>query len=790
MEKQEKQAAQFNKLNATMHKWEAVLANYTAWALSDGILDAAEEKQIAKIQGDINAIKTRLAFLSKKNGIPLLPIAIAAPTVATPTMATTSKEQEITPSETTLEPPNPLEMLASNDETMGLFDKDAEEEDIDKSKFGADMKKWISSLSNQFKGIDKTDETPIIIAELKERLKEQFSEDSLNQFILNELLSGISDDPAVQSRTTIADNIEAVLKPMNNDAYWENLYKENKALRQKYRKDESMNEHLPDFEALGAAIKRSDIEDKTAPNHPDNLKAEEEKKKAEEDAIKAKEEANKLAFDEELKEWNEKCNLFITAVDSLVRESPVSKKLLLEQTNEVFSRITMNPLRIFIENEVKKRLQEDEASGINQTKLLELMAIVKKVTNEAIVKFNRSNDESLFKVWQLDKMNTFPDAGMLRDWAEYSVPLQQLDFAEDLSRWITTVGDAVSAIYKEKTWTKFYKNVLIREVPEVFQYISDLPKEIFDKYLLPEFTAAKNEILSVEELNQIWKKGLDKLRKATPDIYEDYLKRGISGSSLILTLPLSADIGIALDQSEYVPAAPKKPDVEDSLMVLELGMMITPNPRSTTFLSIIDDIGQGIVDAVGIGLLSPKEAVVFRNALLETKGTLIYQIPLQYQPYKVKTPGGEEVMKWFPTPVLGNIEADYADSTLGVTKIALRPAKTKAINYYAFSKQYTIVMDFSLPEKAKSAAVSAASNAVLHERGNEWAAQYSLAASLSTVCIDFEVQFDYMNNQIAGGIVPGTFRLRIKAGESAKFFTYLPLLDTNSKRTLTPFSSK
>lgn len=59
-----------------MDKWTELLNGFKQYALAnDGVIDAAEQAQIAKIQGDIDAIKARIAQIEEKKGLGAPPTA-------------------------------------------------------------------------------------------------------------------------------------------------------------------------------------------------------------------------------------------------------------------------------------------------------------------------------------------------------------------------------------------------------------------------------------------------------------------------------------------------------------------------------------------------------------------------------------------------------------------------------------------------------------------------------------------------------------------------------------------
>jgi peptidoglycan hydrolase-like protein with peptidoglycan-binding domain len=66
----EKLAAQLSKLKTTLLKWTELLDGFKAYALAnDGVIDASEQAQIARIQGDIDAIKARILQIETKKGL-------------------------------------------------------------------------------------------------------------------------------------------------------------------------------------------------------------------------------------------------------------------------------------------------------------------------------------------------------------------------------------------------------------------------------------------------------------------------------------------------------------------------------------------------------------------------------------------------------------------------------------------------------------------------------------------------------------------------------------------------
>ena len=60
---------QLAKLKTTLAKWTDVLAGFKQWAISnDGVLDAAENTQISRLQTEISAINQRIAQIEKAKG--------------------------------------------------------------------------------------------------------------------------------------------------------------------------------------------------------------------------------------------------------------------------------------------------------------------------------------------------------------------------------------------------------------------------------------------------------------------------------------------------------------------------------------------------------------------------------------------------------------------------------------------------------------------------------------------------------------------------------------------------
>mgnify|MGYP006998098210 CR=1 FL=1 len=264
MDKQEKQAAQFNKLNATMHKWETILVNYTAWALSDGILDTDEEKQIARIKGDINAIKSRLVFLSQKNGIPLLPI-------ATPTVSNSGAPgtvQEASP----------------------------EEDDIGKDDFARILVTWCTALERAINNLATLKDVKISEAGKKD-LSLSFTSTIPLVAALKTALDGKI--ASLNNIGEVCDFLQGELKKYNTEALADAHYKAHKKTYKKY--DASAFKIEPTAEQVAATITAA--ADKTDANHPDNIKAEAEARNAETEAEKAQKEKLYNAYETIIENW-------------------------------------------------------------------------------------------------------------------------------------------------------------------------------------------------------------------------------------------------------------------------------------------------------------------------------------------------------------------------------------------------------------------------------------------------------------------------------------------------------
>lgn len=152
-----------------------------------------------------------------------------------------------------------------------VMDEDGEE--IPKPSFGREMKKWITSLKDAYEATSasKGANTPILVKQFKEELRKKFSKDIFfEQLLWNNLSKGISDEPLVQTRKALADRLAQHLGTINNDDYWETIYKkkESKPIRKKYRKDDTMEGHLPSYKSVAAVLNFSTIEAKNNPDHP------------------------------------------------------------------------------------------------------------------------------------------------------------------------------------------------------------------------------------------------------------------------------------------------------------------------------------------------------------------------------------------------------------------------------------------------------------------------------------------------------------------------------------------
>lgn len=122
----EKLIKQLEQIQQWLSQKNNDLNGFIDWdSTNPNVIADPEWARLTKIQEDLLAIDQRIVQVSNKKGLGFKSLKLDQKTapIGTTALPPAAKGQEIAPSETTLEPPNPLEMLASNDETMGLVEE-------------------------------------------------------------------------------------------------------------------------------------------------------------------------------------------------------------------------------------------------------------------------------------------------------------------------------------------------------------------------------------------------------------------------------------------------------------------------------------------------------------------------------------------------------------------------------------------------------------------------------------------------------------------------------------------
>jgi hypothetical protein len=352
--------------------------------------------------------------------------------------------------------------------------------------------------------------------------------------------------------------------------------------------------------------------------------------------------------------------------------------------------------------------------------------------------------------------------------------------------WINNAKSAVAEVYKEKSYIRFDKKRLLREMAQCFNYPSTIPAEISDLYILPILSSAKQTTLSVKELDELWVKSLDNLSKSLSVIYKNLLQHGIPMADLPTKFPTAARIAIALDQSEYAVPAPQAPMEEEGKMDLSIELKVSNYPADN-FWGIFNRTTGHITNTLGIDTeLSASERKLY-EAYVKTQGTIVFEIPLDYQNFKVNSQNGAKEV-WYPVPKADNITLNFKDSTLTVSNPKIRAINSGLIGETNFNKKYQISFEFSLPQEVIAASVSAASNALFYERSSSGETSYSIEAKKNTICIDFELGAAYNDRILNISTFDETVAIKIPKGTTAEWFKFEAR--SLNKIQLRPFPNK
>jgi hypothetical protein len=460
-----------------------------------------------------------------------------------------------------------------------------------------------------------------------------------------------------------------------------------------------------------------------------------------------------------------------------------------KRADQAFSGISITPFSLYLRNETLKRLATDDSNGLNINNLLSMMDILKKVIEEAVLKFERKSDNALFEAWLKDP-NVFPNPGKLRDWAIMSVPVSQLDFEEDMKQWINNTQSAVADIYKEKSHIKFDKKRLLREISPCFSYLSSIPGELSDAYILPVLASAKQTTLSVKELDELWVKALDNLSKSLSVIYKNLLQRGIPMADLPTKFPKAASIGIALDQSEYAVPTPLTPVAEEGKMLLRIELNVSNLPQNN-FWTIVGRTTGLFLSALALESEAAAAAKKLYEAYIKTNGAIVFEIPLNYENFKVNSNNGAREV-WYPIPKTDSLTMRFQDSTLNVSNPRIRAINTGIVGETNLTKKYQISFDFSLPQEVISASVSASSSGgivvVDYERSSSGETSYNIEAKKNTINIDFDLGCAYFEEMLTVIAIDGTVDVKIPIGTTAEWFKFEAR--SLNKIQLKPFPNK
>jgi len=158
-----------SKINTQFQKWQKELESYKKWALeNDGIVSVEEQAEITRRQKDMDAILARVAQIVKSKGLlAFMSLGKAETKVAT-------KEEEIVPTETTLERPDPLKAVAAlnNEEAMAMLEG---EDNIPKDDFieACKLKLNVSTIENAIKAV-KEPEAKVYFAVFNEKVARNY----------------------------------------------------------------------------------------------------------------------------------------------------------------------------------------------------------------------------------------------------------------------------------------------------------------------------------------------------------------------------------------------------------------------------------------------------------------------------------------------------------------------------------------------------------------------------------------------------------------------------------------
>jgi hypothetical protein len=228
-EKNEKLASQLGTIQKELLKWNSELDEFANWDVNNnGVLENAEKLALEKSKKDIVDILCKIKAVSSLKGLNL---ALA----------------------------ESVEKLLTKQTFV-----------IPKPKFGSEMKAWIGMLRDNL-SLLKDDNTPLKTDLLRSEIKNSFAKDPVNMFLANHISSNISGN----TRGEIAKSLIDALSEMFDDNYWETWFSSDKTWRNAYKKDQSINNHLPNVLNFSNYFSAQRFENKSDLNHPENKKLDE-----------------------------------------------------------------------------------------------------------------------------------------------------------------------------------------------------------------------------------------------------------------------------------------------------------------------------------------------------------------------------------------------------------------------------------------------------------------------------------------------------------------------------------